>query len=347
MRRICKFDGGMAAMISRVAVVGAGSWGTVFAHLCAHNAATVLYARDGELAEAMHATRENSRYLPGRTLHPELRVTSDMGEATRDACAVVMAVPSHGFRGTLRLLAPHVGEQTPVISLAKGLESATGKRMTEVVGEELPGRPTGVLSGPSLAKEIFSGHAAAAVLAMAPGQLPLAAQLQSVFCARGFRVYTSTDEIGVEIAGAAKNVIALATGIADGMGAGDNTRATLITRGLAEATRLGVALGGDPATFAGLAGVGDIVATCVSPQSRNRHAGERLGRGESIEDIAASMDQVAEGIGSAPVLAALARSLSVDMPITEEVRAVVEDGRSAAAAYRSLLDRPPTSEIRG
>ncbi len=331
-------------MNARVAVIGAGSWGTTVAHLCAHNASTVLYARDLSIAEAVNSTGENPRYLPGRALHPDLRATSHLGEAVVGADAVVMGVPSHGFRDTLGLLRPHMGESTPIVSLTKGLEGGTRKRMTEVVADELPGRPAGVLTGPNLAKEILAGRAAAAVLAMAPEDAPLAEQLRDVLCAGDFRVYTNTDVVGAEIAGATKNVIALAAGISDGLEAGDNTRAALITRGLAEVTRLGVALGGDPATFAGLAGIGDIVATCVSPQSRNRHVGERLGRGEAITEIVASMDQVAEGVKSTPVVAALARSRGVDMPITEEVRAVIEDGRPAAEAYRALLDRPPTSE---
>ena len=330
----------------RVAVIGGGSWGTTVAHLCAHNAATVLYARDPAVARAVNSSRENPRYLPGRQLHPDLRATSDIAEAVAGAGAVVMGVPSHGFRETLSLLGPHIVEGTPVVSLTKGLEARTRKRMTEVVADELPGRPAGVLTGPNLAKEILAGHAAAAVLAMAPSDAPLAETLRAVLCANDFRVYTNTDVVGAEIAGATKNVIALAAGIADGLGSGDNTRATLITRGLAEVTRLGVALGGEPLTFAGLAGIGDIVATCVSVQSRNRHVGERLGRGEPIDEIVASMDQVAEGVKSTPVVASLARSLGVDMPITEEVRAVIEDGRTAAEAYRALLDRPPTSETR-
>ena len=330
----------------RVAVIGGGSWGTTVAHLCAHNAPTVLYARDPAVADDVNSTGENARYLPGRRLHRDLRATADIADAAGGAGAVVMGVPSHGFRHALRLLRPHVGERTPIVSLTKGLEGGTRKRMTEVVADELPGRPAGVLTGPNLAKEILAGHAAAAVLAMAPADLPLAGRLQDVFCAGDFRVYTNTDVVGAEIAGATKNVIALAAGIADGLEAGDNTRAALITRGLAEVTRLGMALGGDPLTFAGLAGIGDIVATCVSPQSRNRHVGERLGRGEAIREIVASMDQVAEGVKSTPVVASLARSLGVDMPITEEVRAVIEDGRPAAAAYRALLDRPPTSETR-
>ncbi len=331
-------------MSVRIAVIGAGSWGTTVAHLCAHNAPTVLYARDPAVADAVNSTRENRRYLPGRVLHPDLRATAEIGEAADGADAVVMGVPSHGFRDTLSLLRPHVGDRTPVVSLTKGLESHTCKRMTEIVADELPGHPAGVLTGPNLAKEILAGQAAAAVLAMAPADALLAERLRDTLCANDFRVYTNTDVVGAEIAGATKNVIALAAGIADGLGSGDNTRAALITRGLAEVTRMGVALGGDPLTFAGLAGIGDIVATCVSAQSRNRHVGERLGRGEAIAEIVASMDQVAEGVKSTPVVASLARSLGVDMPITEEVRAVIEDGRPAAVAYRSLLDRPPTSE---
>ena len=330
----------------RVAVIGGGSWGTTVAHLCAHNAPTVLYARDRAVADAVNAAGENPRYLPGRRLHPDLRATADIAEAAGGAGAVVMGVPSHGFRDTLRRLSPHVGDRTPVVSLTKGLEARTRKRMTEVVADELPGCPAGVLTGPNLAKEILAGHAAAAVLAMARSDASTAEMLRDVLCANDFRVYTNTDVVGAEIAGATKNVIALAAGIADGLGAGDNTRAALITRGLAEVTRLGMALGGEPRTFAGLAGIGDIVATCVSAQSRNRYVGERLGRGEPIDEIVASMDQVAEGVKSTPVVAALARSLAVDMPITEEVRAVIEDGRPAAAAYRNLLDRPPTSETR-
>ena len=331
----------------RVAVIGAGSWGTTVAHVCAHNTPTVLYGRSREVVDAVNFTAENVRYLPGRRLHPELRATADIAAAAGDADAVLMAVPSHGFRETLRLLAPHLRPATPVVSLTKGLESGTHLRMTEVVDDVLAGHPAGALTGPNLAKEVFAGHAAAAVLAMAPKHGRLAASLRDVLCANDFRVYTNTDVIGAEIAGVTKNVIALAAGIADGLGAGDNTRAALITRGLAEVTRLGVALGGQPQTFAGLAGIGDIVATCVSSQSRNRHVGERLGCGEPIAEIVACMDQVAEGVKSTPVVAALARSVGVEMPITEAVRSVLTEGRSAAAAYRALLDRPPTSEAPG
>lgn len=328
----------------RVAVVGGGSWGTTMAHLCAHNARTVLYARDPEVVDSVNRAGENSRYLAGYRLHPELRATADAADAAAAADVVVMGVPSHGFRATLRSLRPHLRDRVPVVSLAKGLERGTNKRMTEVIADELPGHPAGVLTGPNLAKEILAGKAAAAVLAM--GDPAEAGPLQQLFTTAWFRVYTNTDVVGSEMAGALKNVIALALGMADGLGVGDNARAALITRGLAELTRLGVAMGGAPATFSGLAGVGDLVATCVSPQSRNRHVGELLARGRSLAEIVAEMDQVAEGVKTAPVVTALARRLGVDMPISEEVTAVVTDGRTVAEVYRVLLERPLTTEIR-
>ena len=328
----------------RVAVVGGGSWGTTMAHLCAHNARTVLYARDPEVVDSVNRAGENSRYLAGYRLHPELRATADAADAAAAADVVVMGVPSHGFRATLRSLRPHLRDRVPVVSLAKGLERGTNKRMTEVIADELPGHPAGVLTGPNLAKEILAGKAAAAVLAM--GDPAEAGPLQQLLTTGWFRVYTNTDVVGSEMAGALKNVIALALGMADGLGVGDNARAALITRGLAELTRLGVAMGGVPATFSGLAGVGDLVATCVSPQSRNRHVGELLARGRSLVEIVAEMDQVAEGVKTAPVVTALARRLGVDMPISEEVTAVVTDGRTVAEVYRVLLERPLTTEIR-
>ncbi len=329
-----------------MAVIGAGSWGTTVAHLCAHNSEVVLYARDERVASIINKHSQNNRYLPDFELHSSLRATADIAEAVVGVDAVVMGVPSHGFRSTLELLRPHISDRVPVVSLTKGLERDTNKRMSEVIAELLPGRPVGVLTGPNLAREILGGQAAAAVLAMDPEHQTVAEGLRDVMCIRDFRVYTNSDVVGSEIAGATKNVIALAAGIADGLQAGDNLMAALITRGLSEVTRLGVAMGGHPMTFAGLAGIGDIVVTCVSKKSRNRHVGERLGRGEHIDDIVASMDQVAEGVKTVPVVVALARSLGVDMPIASEVRAVVEDGRPARQAYRALLDRPPTCEYR-
>lgn len=330
-------------MSTKVAVVGAGSWGTTVAHLCAHNAETHLYSRRPDVAEAINSTRENPRYLPGFVLHPELKASTDLAEVCADADVVVMGVPSHGFRAMLREAAPHVPASIPVISLAKGLERGTNLRMTEIIEVELPGHPAGVLTGPNLSKEILAGQAAAAVIAIA--DLAIGERLQEVFATDLFRVYTNTDVVGCEMAGAMKNVIALASGMADGLGAGDNTRAAVITRGLAELTRLGVALGGEPSTFAGLAGMGDLVATCISRQSRNRHVGEQLGRGRPIEAITAEMDQIAEGVKSAGVIVELARRVGVEMPIAEEVRAVIENGRTAEEAYRGLLKRPQTAEL--
>jgi len=331
-------------MTMNVAVVGAGSWGTTVAHLCSHNASTALYSRRPDVAEAINATHENPVYLSGHALHADLRASTDLAAVLAGADVLVMGVPSHGFRATLEEAGPHVPRGIPVVSLAKGLERGTKLRMTQIIEQVLPGRPVGVLTGPNLAKEILGGHAAAAVIALA--DLDIAERLQAVFATGRFRVYTNTDVIGCEMAGALKNVIALASGMADGLGAGDNTRAAVITRGLAELTRLGVALGGEPSTFAGLAGMGDLVATCISRHSRNRHVGEELGRGRTIESVVKEMQQVAEGVKSAPVVVELAREVGVDMPIAEEVRAVVEDGRSAEEAYRGLLRRPQTAEHR-
>ncbi len=328
----------------RVAVVGAGSWGTTVAHLCAHNTATTLWARDPQVAAAIRQRHENPRYLPGFELHPDLDASDDLAEVVGSSDLVVMGVPSHGFRRVLVDLRPHLRPWVPVVSLAKGLEQGTRRRMTELVEEELPGHPAGVLTGPNLAKEILAGGAAASVIAMTDPTI--AERLQGVFHTEMFRVYTNTDVVGAELGGALKNVIAIASGMADGLGTGDNTRAAVITRGLAEMTRLGVALGGRPETFAGLAGMGDLIATCISPQSRNRHVGEQLGRGRGIDEIVAEMNQVAEGVRAAPVVVALARERGVEVPIAEEVRAVVEEGRSARDAYRGLLRRPRTSEQR-
>jgi glycerol-3-phosphate dehydrogenase (NAD(P)+) len=332
-------------MSAKVAIVGAGSWGTTVAHICAHNAPTFLYSRRRDVAAAINATHRNPLYLPDLVLHPEIRASTVLADVVARADVVVMGVPSQGFRAMVRSARPYLPAGVPVVSLAKGLERDTNLRMTQIINQELPGHPAGVLTGPNLAKEILAGHAAAAVIAL--DDLDLAERLQEAFATDLYRVYTNTDVIGCEIAGATKNVIAVASGMADGLGAGDNTRAAVITRGLAELTRLGVALGGDPATFAGLAGMGDLVATCISRLSRNRHVGEQLGKGRTIAEVTNEMQQIAEGVTSAPVIVELARGLGVDMPIAEEVRAVIEEGRSAEDAYRGLLRRPHTTEQRG
>jgi glycerol-3-phosphate dehydrogenase (NAD(P)+) len=332
-----------ASRAPRLAVVGAGSWGTTVASLAAANAPTTLWARSSEVADEISAGRTNRRYLPDAELHPELHATDSLEEAVGTADVLVMAVPSHGFRGVLEQAAPQVRPWIPVVSLTKGLEQGTRLRMTEVVDEVLPGHPTGVLSGPNVAKEVIDGLAAAAVVAM-PDQ-HVAQALQTIFKTRLFRVYTSTDVLGAEIAGALKNVVAIAAGMAQGLGAGDNTRALVIARSLAELTRLGVAMGGQPATFAGLAGMGDLVATCISPHGRNRKVGEQLARGKSIEEITTEMDMVAEGIKTSRVVMELAQEYEVEMPIAQEVYSVCHEGRTPREAFRGLLRTAPTTEL--
>jgi glycerol-3-phosphate dehydrogenase (NAD(P)+) len=330
----------------RVAVVGAGSWGTTVAAIAARNTPTTLWARRPELAEQINARHVNTDYLAGFALPVELRATSDMGEAVRDADVVVMGVPSHGFREIVAQCAPHVRAWVPVVSLSKGLERGSLKRMSEVVRDELPGHPVAVLTGPNLAKEILAGQPAATVVAI--DEPTIAAELQRIFTNLGsLRVYTNRDVVGCEVGGVVKNVIAIASGMAEGMGFGDNTKATLITRGLAEMSRLGAALGADPLTFAGLAGMGDLIATCSSSQSRNHTVGRRLGQGETISGILADMKMVAEGVKSSPSVLALARQHGVDMPLTEQVAAVCHDGRSVRDAVTRLMSRDASSERRG
>jgi glycerol-3-phosphate dehydrogenase (NAD(P)+) len=329
----------------RAAVIGAGSWGTTVAHLLAHNVPTVLWARDPAVAADVNERHMNSRYVPGFELHPDLRASDDLRAVVCDADVVVMGVPSHGFRETLADISTCIRAWVPVISLAKGLEQGTKLRMTQVINEELPGHPYGVLTGPNLAKEILAGDAAATVLAMSDPTI--AARLQGIFATKLFRVYTNDDLIGCEVAGALKNVMAIASGMADGLGTGDNTRAAVITRGLAELSRLGVAMGGNSITFSGLAGMGDLVATCISPQSRNRHVGEQLGKGRTIDEIIEEMHMVAEGVKTASVVMELAEEYGVDMPIAEQVFRAVREGMPATQAYRGLLGREQVREMHG
>jgi glycerol-3-phosphate dehydrogenase (NAD(P)+) len=326
----------------RVAVIGAGSWGTTVAHLAAHNTPTVLWSRRPELAEQINTDHRNGDYLAAYELHPELESTSSMADAVCTADVLVMGVPSHGFRATLEEVATCLRPWVPVVSLTKGLEMGTRLRMSQVVHEVLPGHPVAVLTGPNLAKEILAGHAAAAVVAMADEFI--STELQRVFASEVFRVYVNRDVAGSEVGGVVKNVIAIAAGMADGLGTGDNTRAAVITRGLAEMTRLGVAMGGEPMTFAGMAGMGDLVATCISPQSRNRSVGEQIGQGKTIDEVIASMNQVAEGVKSCKTVLELAEAHGVEMPIVSEVVAVVHEGRTAEQAYRGLLRREVSLE---
>jgi glycerol-3-phosphate dehydrogenase (NAD(P)+) len=332
-------------MSTNVAVIGAGSWGTAVAAIASRNAPTVLWARRSELVDDIAQTRTNARYLPDFVLPDALHCTCDLEEAVKEADVVVMGVPSHGFRDVLREAAASVGGDVPIVSLTKGFEASTLQRMTEVIADELPGRPAGVLTGPNLAKEVVAGWPAAAVIAFR--DLALATELQPLFGAEAFRVYTHEDVTGCEVAGALKNVMALAAGMADGMGFGDNTKAALMTRGLAELTRLGVALGGEPLTFAGLAGMGDLVATCTSRQSRNRGVGEQLGRGRKLDEIVDEMNMVAEGVKTVGPVVALARKHGVEMPIAEQVLAVVEGRQTAADTIVALMSRQARHEQHG
>jgi glycerol-3-phosphate dehydrogenase (NAD(P)+) len=329
-------------MSLRVSVLGAGSWGTTVATLASQNGPTVLWARRSDVAEEINRAHTNERYLPDVRLPEDLRATDDIEDAVRGADVVVMGVPSHGFRSALGEVAKSIRPWVPVISLAKGLEQDSLLRMTEVIGEMLPGHPAGVLTGPNLAKEIMAGQAAASVIAM--DEESIAGQLQDVFRTGLFRVYTNRDVIGCEIGGALKNVIAIACGMGDGIGVGDNTRSAVITRGLAELTRLGVAMGAQPQTLAGLAGMGDLVATCISHQSRNRFVGEELGKGRSIDEIIADMHMVAEGVKTSRVVMQLAERYSIEMPIASEVYGAIHEGRSALKAYRGLIRRRAGSE---
>jgi glycerol-3-phosphate dehydrogenase (NAD(P)+) len=329
-------------MQMRVAVIGAGSWGTTLAHLASRRTSTRLWARREDVAREIDERHTNGRYLPGFTLHHGLRASGDIAEVVHEADVVVMGVPSHGFRATLLAAASAVRPGVPVLSLAKGLEQGTNLRMTEIVAELWPGHPAGVLTGPNLSKEILAEQPAATVIAMT--DQAIAGMLQEIFHTDRFRVYTNTDVLGCELAGALKNVIAVAAGMADGLGIGDNARAAVLTRGLAELTRIGVAMGGRPATFSGLAGLGDLLATCMSTQSRNRAVGEQLGRGRPIADIIGEMDQVAEGVKTVSVVRELALAHGVDTPIVDAVYAVMYQGANAGDAYQSLLRRPFRSE---
>jgi glycerol-3-phosphate dehydrogenase (NAD(P)+) len=332
----------------RVAVVGAGSWGTAVAALVSTNADTILWARRPELVSTMTDLHENPDYLPGVALPDKLRVTADIEEACARADVVVLGVPSHGMRAVLTEAAEFVRPAVPVVSLAKGVEQGTLRRMTEVIGEVLPTHlpeRIGVLTGPNLAREVAAGQPAASVVAV--GDEVTAGELQSLLMTVTFRVYTNPDVVGCEIAGALKNVMAIAAGIADGLGYGDNTKAALLTRGLAELTRLGIALGGNPLTFSGLAGMGDLVATCTSTQSRNRTVGVQLGKGRELDEIVAEMNMVAEGVKSTAAVLELARRHRVEMPIAEQVGAVLYEGKRAEDLVTALMLREAKAELHG
>jgi glycerol-3-phosphate dehydrogenase (NAD(P)+) len=331
--------------VIKIAVVGAGTWGTVAASLAARSTQTMLWARRPEMAAAINGQRENPDYLPGFQLPPPLTATSDLSEAVSGAEAVIMAVPSHGFREVFSAASPGIGSSVPVVSLTKGIEQESLATMTQVISEVSPGHDpgrVGVLTGPNLAKEIAAGQPTASVVAFRDRET--AVSLQSVFMGPTFRVYTNDDVTGCELGGALKNVMAIAAGMSDGLGFGDNTRATLITRALAELTRLGIALGGRPATFAGLAGMGDLIATCISTGSRNHRVGFGLAGGRSLDEIVHEMRMVAEGVKTTRAVLDLAARTGIEMPIATHVGRVLYEGMHPRDAVLSLMTRDPKSE---
>lgn len=318
----------------RIAVLGAGSWGTTVASLVAPKHDTVLWARNPGIARSVSTEHVNPAYLPGLALAPALAATADLEEAVCDADLLVVGVPTSGFRCVLEKTAGCIRDWIPVISLSKGLDRDSLLRMTEVIRQVVPGHPVAALTGPNIALEIMRGKAAAAVIAT--DDLEVANAIQAVFTRGVFRVYLNDDVIGCEIGGALKNVIAIAAGIGEGLGVGDNTRAAVITRGLAELTRLGVAMGAQPSTFAGLAGMGDLIATCMSPHSRNRAVGEQLGHGRRLEDILGEMHMVAEGVHTTSVALELADRHSLDLPICRMINRIVNGEIRPLDAYRGL-----------
>jgi glycerol-3-phosphate dehydrogenase (NAD(P)+) len=326
-----------------VAILGAGSWGTALAiHLTRRGAPVRLWARDPELAAVVRATRENSRYLPGIRIPPGVEVTGGLAEALGDAAIVVVAVPSQFLAAVVREAAPHVPPSAVMVSATKGIESERGLRMSEILDELLPGWPVAVLSGPSFAREVALGKPAALVVASADERVARA--VQRGLSAPEFRLYTNQDVVGVEIGGALKNVVAIAAGLSDSLDLGENARAALVTRGLAEIVRLGVASGASPLTFAGLAGLGDLVLTCTGSQSRNRALGFAVGQGKSVAQVEAGTRMVAEGVKTVASALELARRRSVTMPICEAVAAVLFDGRPVSEALVRLLSREPRPE---
>ena len=332
----------------KAAVLGAGSWGTTFAQvLCDAGTRTVLYSRKPQLARTIAARHENPDYLPGIALTPSLEACSDVREALDGADLVAFAVPAQTLRANLAGWAPLLPPQALLVSLMKGIEFGTSKRMSEVIAEATgaPAARIAVVAGPNLAGEIIRREFTATVVACS--SLPGAEALQGACHTPYFRPYTNTDVTGCELGGTVKNVIAIAVGIAVAMGLGDNTRATLITRGLAEIARLGSALGAQAQTFAGLAGMGDLVATCSSPLSRNRTFGEYLGRGMTVASATAAMNQTAEGVASCGPVLGLAGSHGVEMPITEVVEAVMRDGLPVDKAASLLASRSAKPEWYG
>ena len=333
-------------MSAKVAVIGATTWGTTLSVIMSTEGREVtLLARNPEERDGLAQARQNSRFLPGVKFPDLLGVSSDPGDALTGAAIVVIAVPSDRLRENARRIAEHVSSDTVVVSATKGLELPSALRMSQVLAEELPRTaPSGIctLSGPNLAKEILQGKPSTTVVASESNEA--AERAQAALLSSRFRVYTSDDVVGVELGGALKNIVALGAGICDGLEFGENAKAALITRGLAEIARLGVAAGAQPLTFAGLAGVGDVIATCASRLSRNRYVGEQLALGRSWPEIRDSMDNVAEGVNATGAALKLAHQLDVEMPIAETTYRVLHEGLSPREAAIELMQRPVGSE---
>ena len=333
----------MTATGSGVAVIGAGSWGTTLAIQIARGAGAVrLWGRDASLVSTMQATRENPRYLPGIALSAGVRATTDHAEALRGADLVLVAVPSHFVRATLGPMVRAVPPGAAVLSATKGFEPGTALRMSELLAELLPEHPVAALSGPSFAREVAGGKPAA--LVVASPDPAVARQLQERLTAPAFRLYTNRDLVGVEIGGALKNVMAIATGLSDGLGLGENARAALVTRGLAEIGRLALASGGQAATLAGLAGLGDLVLTCTGTLSRNRHVGVELARGRPLAEVVAGMKMVAEGVRTTGAALALGERCGVELPITEQMAEVLSGRTDVRTAVGALMVRRQRAE---
>jgi len=331
--------------MSQVAVLGAGGWGTALAILLYHNGQRVhLWEYFQDRAERLRSSRRNETFLPGVTIPEEIIITHDQKQALENAQIAVFALPSHLMRQLAAGAAPLLPAGALAVNVAKGLERKTLKRMSEVLAEELPDvTPVVTLSGPSHAEEV-SREIPTAVVAAACSRTH-GRRVQEVFMSPTFRVYTNDDLVGVELAGSLKNIIAIAVGICDGLGYGDNTKGALITRGLAEISRLGLALGARQETFAGLSGMGDMITTCCSQHSRNRYVGEQIGKGRSLQEVLDSMEMVAEGVNTADSGRALARRTGVEMPITEQVYRVLFKGKDPREAVNDLMTRDPKPEL--
>ncbi|KQY58838.1 glycerol-3-phosphate dehydrogenase [Aeromicrobium sp. Root495] len=331
--------------MAKTTVMGAGSWGTAFAVVLADAGNDVhIWGRRAELCEGINTQHRNLDYLPGIELPETIQATSDAAEALADADVVVLAVPSQQLRANLTDWGKHIPDHAVMVSLMKGVELGTHKRMSEVIAELTGAGPEriAVVSGPNLAKEIAMREPAASVVACEDEAVAL--HLQKLCHTASFRPYTNTDVIGCELGGTTKNIIGLAVGVCVGLGFGDNTKASVITRGLAETARLGIAIGADPMTFAGLAGMGDLVATCSSPLSRNRTFGEKLGQGMTVEEVTAQTKQVAEGVKSCQSVSELAKMHGVDMPIAEHVAALIAGEMDPEQLVKALISREAKSE---